>query len=97
MVQEHPLVALTGSGGVGKTRISIQVAREMLETFPDGAWLVELAPVSDPDQVPNAVANAFNLREGSRAPDPGNAGRFLTQETGFDPAGQLRTPAVRLC
>src|SRR4030095_12959301 len=41
------LLTLTGSGGCGKTRLSLQVAAELLEQFPDGAWLVELAPLSD--------------------------------------------------
>jgi predicted ATPase len=63
LLKEFPLVTLTGSGGVGKTRLSIRTAQEELSNFPDGVWLVELAPISDPDQVFKTVASALNLRE----------------------------------
>ena len=48
-------------GGVGKTRLALQVAAEVLPEYRDGAWLVELAPVRDPDGVVGAVAAAFRL------------------------------------
>jgi predicted ATPase/class 3 adenylate cyclase len=57
------LLTLTGSGGCGKTRLSLQVAAELLEQFPDGAWLVELAPLSDSDLVPPTVASVLGLKE----------------------------------
>ena len=57
------LLTLTGSGGCGKTRLCLQVAAESLERFPDGAWLVELAPLSDPGLVPQTVATVLNLKE----------------------------------
>jgi non-specific serine/threonine protein kinase len=57
------LVTLTGSGGAGKTRLALQVAAEALEAFPDGVWLVELAALSDPALVPQAVASALSVRE----------------------------------
>jgi predicted ATPase/class 3 adenylate cyclase/TolA-binding protein len=57
------LLTLTGSGGCGKTRLSLQVAADMLEQFPDGVWLVELAPLADPALVPQTVASALNLAE----------------------------------
>ncbi|HLF28682.1 MAG TPA: tetratricopeptide repeat protein [Anaerolineae bacterium] len=62
------LVTLTGAGGSGKTRLALQVAIELLQTFPDGAWLVELAPLSDPALVPQAVASTLELREQSERP-----------------------------
>ncbi len=68
LLETHPLVTLTGSGGVGKTRLSIQVAQELLAAYPDGAWLVELAPVSDPDLLPKTVASTLGLREDSQRP-----------------------------
>ncbi|MFI5505972.1 adenylate/guanylate cyclase domain-containing protein [Mycobacterium sp. NPDC051804] len=55
------VVTLTGVGGVGKTRMAIQVAAELLPRFREGAWLVELAPIRDPEGVIEAVAAAFRL------------------------------------
>src|SRR4029453_13107593 len=52
-VRPHRLVTLTGVGGVGKTRLAMQVAAELTGEFPDGVWLVELAPVGDPAAVPD--------------------------------------------
>ena len=48
LVRAHRLVTLTGVGGVGKTRLAIQVAAELVPEFPDGVWLVELAPGGRP-------------------------------------------------
>ena len=55
------LLTLTGSGGTGKTRMSLEVASELLDQFADGIWLVELAPLSDPAFVPQATASALSL------------------------------------
>src|SRR6202012_231368 len=55
------LVTLTGAGGVGKTRLAIQVAAQLASEFADGIWYVDLAPITDPDVVPIAVARAFEL------------------------------------
>lgn len=57
------LLTLTGSGGAGKTRLSLHVAAEVLDRFKHGAWFIELAPLSDPSLVPFAVASALGLRE----------------------------------
>jgi len=57
------LLTLTGSGGCGKTRLGLQVAADALEQFPDGVWLVELAPLSDPSLVSATVASVLGLRE----------------------------------
>lgn len=62
------LVTLTGSGGVGKTRLSIEVARPLQETYPHGVWLVELATQTDPELVPQSVMNALGLREDMERP-----------------------------
>jgi predicted ATPase/class 3 adenylate cyclase len=58
---EARVVTLTGVGGVGKTRLALQVAAEALPTFREGAWLVELGPVRDPDAVGDAFAAVFGL------------------------------------
>ena len=57
------LVTLTGSGGTGKTRLSLQVAAEMLDRFNDGVWFIELAPITDPELVPNTVASILGVRQ----------------------------------
>lgn len=56
------LVTLTGLGGVGKTRLALKVAAEMRRAFPDGVFLVELAPLTDPDLLPQAVIDALEIR-----------------------------------
>jgi predicted ATPase/DNA-binding NarL/FixJ family response regulator len=56
-----PLVTLTGAGGSGKTRLAIQIAIAISEAFADGAWLVELAPLSEPELVPQLVVEALGL------------------------------------
>ncbi len=62
LATKRPLT-LTGSGGCGKTRLSLQVAADSLEQFADGASLVELAPISDPGLVPQTVAAVLGLKE----------------------------------
>ena len=57
------LLTFTGSGGTGKTRLSLHVAAEMLDAFQNGVWFVELAPLSDPALIPFTVASVFGLRE----------------------------------
>jgi predicted ATPase/DNA-binding SARP family transcriptional activator len=59
----HRLITLTGPGGAGKTRLAVEAARAELPAVPDGVWLVELAPVTDPADVPSAVLGALGLRE----------------------------------
>ena len=57
------LLTLMGAGGSGKTRLALEVARELSGAYPEGARLVELAPLSDPDLVPQAVAQALGIRD----------------------------------
>ena len=64
MLERHRLVTLTGPGGTGKTRQAVEVAGRLLHRFDDGVYLVELAAVSDPAQVPSAVAQALGIIEG---------------------------------
>jgi predicted ATPase/class 3 adenylate cyclase len=62
------LVTLTGPGGAGKTRLGLQVAAETLESSPDGAWFVELAPLVGDDLVASTVASVFRVRDEPHRP-----------------------------
>jgi predicted ATPase/class 3 adenylate cyclase len=59
---EHRLVTLTGSGGAGKSRLSLQVASDALVQFPNGIWFVELAPLSEPDLIPQTILTAAGIQ-----------------------------------
>src|SRR5207237_5239149 len=65
----HRLVTLTGAGGIGKTRLGLEVARRLLPKFADGVWAIELAPLSDPDLVPATVATALGLADDVVSPE----------------------------
>ncbi|MGZ9234085.1 MAG: adenylate/guanylate cyclase domain-containing protein, partial [Anaerolineales bacterium] len=62
------LVTLTGSGGTGKTRLSLQVAAEQVGNFQDGVWLIELASLQDPAYLISTIASTFSLREAQGSP-----------------------------
>src|SRR5215204_6169601 len=62
------LLTLTGVGGSGKTRLALEVARDLVEAYPDGVWLVELAPLSEAELVPEAVAEALEVPERPEEP-----------------------------
>ena len=71
LLEDARLLTLTGSGGCGKTRLALAVARQLVEGFEDGVWLVELAPLADPSLVPQVVASTLGVRE--------QPGRSLTE------------------
>ena len=60
-LRDHRLVTLTGSGGVGKTRLSIEAGRSLLDRYLDGVWLAELAPLNDAQLVTSIVADALGV------------------------------------
>ena len=63
LLRNTRLLTLSGAGGIGKTRLSQQLAAEVLDDFPDGVWFVELAPLSDPRLVPQSVAFVLGVKE----------------------------------
>jgi predicted ATPase/class 3 adenylate cyclase len=71
LLESTRLLTLLGMGGLGKTRLSLQIGADVLEKYPDGVWFVDLAPIKDPSLVPNAAAQVLGLRE--------EPGKSLTQ------------------
>jgi len=76
LLSAHRLVTLTGIGGCGKTRMALQASADALDTYPDGMWLVELAPLSEPSLVERQLATVLGIREDVATSGPG--GRTLT-------------------
>jgi predicted ATPase/DNA-binding XRE family transcriptional regulator len=62
LLAKHRLVTLTGSGGVGKTRLSLNVGKQIVGEYPDGIWMVELASITDPALVPHTTALSLGVR-----------------------------------
>ena len=71
LITQNRLVTLLGTGGIGKTRVALQVAADMLDFYPDGVWVVELGSISDPLLVPTSVAQVLGVQE--------QVGKSLTQ------------------
>ncbi len=72
LLREHPVVTITGAGGIGKTRVAQAVAKQIVteaaDDYPDGIWWVELAALADEALVPSAVAQAMGLRSAGESP-----------------------------
>ncbi len=62
-LKSHRVVTLTGVGGVGKTRLALEVAARSAPDFPDGVWVIELAAVGDPGAVPDAIAGVLGITQ----------------------------------
>ncbi|MFB9967430.1 ATP-binding protein [Sinosporangium siamense] len=77
LLQRSRVVTLTGLAGVGKTRIALRVARDARDSFPDGVWVVELAPEQHGDLVAHDVAAVLGLREQSMRPQIEVLAEFL--------------------
>jgi len=81
MVIEQRLVSLVGAGGIGKTRLALEVARHLLPRFPDGVFVAELGPLSRPELVPATVASALGLTHVAHTlSDEGVAGAVGTKK-----------------
>jgi predicted ATPase/class 3 adenylate cyclase len=61
LLGQNRLVTLAGTGGLGKTRLSLQAAAEVMDRYPDGVWLAELAPLTEPQLVAELIAGLFGL------------------------------------
>jgi predicted ATPase len=81
-VTAHRLVTLTGVGGVGKTRLAVEVAGRLVDEFPDGVWFFELAAVADPSAVPDAVAAVLGITQ--------QPGRSVAQSVAAALEGRVR-------
>lgn len=81
LITHHRLLTLTGVGGIGKTTLSVQVGHHLLENFPDGVWLVALAPIMDETLVPQTVLYALGLRDASNRPILEVVLEFLQEKT----------------
>ena len=86
-LKAHRLVTLTGVGGVGKTRLATEVAARLADEFPDGVWLFELAAVTDPAAVPDAVAAVLGITQ--------QPGKSVSRERGRRIGGQGPVAGVR--
>lgn len=83
------LVTLLGPGGAGKTRLSQEAAEAHAGDVPDGVWLAELAPVEDPDAVPEAVLTALGARETVLRGAGAEELRAVSERHGDDPVVRL--------
>jgi len=74
LIREHRAVTLTGAGGIGKTRLALETAQALLDEFPDGVWLVELAPLSDGGLIMPTLGAVVGVRELAADPIRGGGG-----------------------
>lgn len=99
LIEQHRLVTLVGSAGVGKTRTVLQVAANLLDGSADGVWLIELAPLASGDYVPSTVAQALGLTLGPDGDPVENLVRALKGKRAllvFDNCEHLIQPAARV-
>jgi predicted ATPase len=88
-VKAHRLVTLTGVGGVGKTRLATEVAARLADEFPDGVWFFELAAVTDPAAVPDAVASVLGITQ--------QPGKTVSESVAATLEGRLRLLVIDNC
>jgi predicted ATPase/DNA-binding SARP family transcriptional activator len=68
LLLDRRLVTLTGTGGVGKTRLAVETARTLVDRFPEGVWLVDLAPLADPEMVAARIAAVLGIEQSAGTP-----------------------------
>ena len=88
-IKAHRLVTLTGVGGVGKTRLALEVAERLRDEFPDGVWFFELAAVSDPAAVPDAVAAELGITQ--------QPGKSVSESVAAALEGRMRLLVIDNC
>jgi predicted ATPase/class 3 adenylate cyclase len=80
LIGRHHLVTLIGTGGTGKTRLMLEAAGRLLDRYPDGIWLAELAPLGDPSQIASEVARALGAPEIPGVPAMSTVAAFLADK-----------------
>src|SRR5271166_5394017 len=88
-VKAHRLITLTGVGGVGKTRLALEVAGRLADEFPDGVWFFELAAVTDPAAIPDAVAAVMGITQ--------QPGKTVTESVASALEGRVRLLVIDNC
>jgi predicted ATPase/class 3 adenylate cyclase len=88
-IKVHRLVTLTGVGGVGKTRLALEVAARLADEFPDGVWFFDLAAVADPAAVPDAVAAVLGITQ--------QPGKTVAESVAIALEGRVRLLVVDNC
>ena len=96
LLAQARLVTLTGSGGVGKTRLALAVAAELVDQYPDGVWLVELAALAEAGWCRRPWLETLGMREEPGRPLAGHPDRPSAGQAAAAGAGQLRAPGRRL-
>jgi DNA-binding SARP family transcriptional activator len=81
LVSQHRLVTLTGFGGIGKTRLALEIGSTTLKAYSDGVWLVQLATATDSMMVEQAIAESFGIHERSSEPLLETIAEFLRSRT----------------
>lgn len=89
VVRSHRLVTLTGVGGVGKTRLALEVGAQLADEFPDGVWVFELAAVTDPAAVPDAVAAVLGINQ--------QPGKTISESVAAVLEGRIRLLVIDNC
>jgi predicted ATPase/class 3 adenylate cyclase len=107
LLAENRLVTLTGAGGAGKTRLALQVAAHMVDEFGSGVWFVDLAPITDPDNVPVTAARALGLPQQTNRSELDTLTRFIGDrrmlvvldncEHLIDASAELASALLRTC